>query len=102
MISYKELVPGKEYHVQTHDTHIYFKGMIFVDYQIVIEHAVTLDYAKINMNFQRTTRHIFFETDYYYDPEKIRENAQHAKENMERRSLDIILKRLINEEFQWL
>jgi hypothetical protein len=101
MICYRDLIPGKEYYIKTHDTHIYFKGMIFVDYQIVIEHAVTLDYAKINMNFQRTTRHVFFETDYYYDPEQIKDNAQQAREQMEYRSVDMILKKLVNEEFQW-
>jgi hypothetical protein len=101
MICYRDLIPGKEYYIKTHDTHIYFKGMIFVDYQIVIEHAVTLDYAKINMNFQRTTRHVFFETDYYYDPEQIKDNAQQAREQMEYRSVDMILKKLVNEEIQW-
>jgi hypothetical protein len=54
------------------------------------------------MNFTRATyRHLFFEEDYYYDPEKIRDNAQQAREKMEQRSLNIILKRLVNEHFEW-
>jgi hypothetical protein len=39
--------------------------------------------------------------DEFYDAEKIRERAQSAIQSMEQRSLNIILKRLVNEEFQW-
>ena len=98
MISYRDLVPGKEYYIQTYDTHLYFKGMIFNDYQ----KAIDVDVININMNFTRGTyRHLFFEEDYYYDAEKIRENAILAKQSMEQRALDIILKRLVNEHFEW-
>ena len=70
MICYRHLIPGKEYYIQAYDTHICFKGMIFNDYQ----RAIDIDVININMNFTRETyRHIFFEEDYYYDPEKIRE-----------------------------
>jgi hypothetical protein len=37
----------------------------------------------------------------FYDIEEIRYNAKKAIESMEQRSLDLILKRLINEEFEW-
>jgi hypothetical protein len=98
MISYRDLVPGKEYYIQTYDTHLYFKGMIFNDYQ----RAIDIDVININMNFTRATcRHLFFEEDYYYDPEKIRENAILAKQSMEQRALDMILKRVVNENFEW-
>jgi hypothetical protein len=98
MISYTELIPGKEYYIQAYDTHIYFKGMIFNDYQ----RAIDIDNININMNFTRSNcRHLFYEEDYYYDPEKIRDNAQQAREKMEQRSLNIILKRLVNEHFEW-
>ena len=98
MISYRDLVPGKEYYIQTYDTHLYFKGMIFNDYQ----RAIDIDVININMNFTRSFyRHLFFEEDYYYDPEKIRENSQLAKQSMEQRALDMILKRLVNEHFEW-
>ena len=39
--------------------------------------------------------------DEFYDIEYIKENAQRAIRNMEQRTLNIILKRLVNEEFQW-
>jgi hypothetical protein len=39
--------------------------------------------------------------DIVYDLDKIKNVAKKAKENFEKRSLDKILKRLVNEEFQW-
>jgi len=101
MISYRDLIPGKEYYIQAYDTHLYFKGMIFNDYQTAID--MDPGYRKTtNMNFTRATcRHLFVEKDYYYDPEKIKDNSILAKQSMEQRALNIILKRLVNENFQW-
>ena len=39
--------------------------------------------------------------DIIYDLEEIRDNAKRARQQMEQRSLNIILKRLVNEEFRW-
>ena len=92
MISYTDLIPGKEYYIQTYDKLEYFKGMKFHDYQAHICSRPLYDY--VNMIFQRTTRfYVFDELDYYYDPEKIRDNAEQAREKMEQRSLDMILKK---------
>jgi hypothetical protein len=47
---------------------------------------------------------IFTKWDEYYDLKEMRtliENAKLARQNMEKRSLNIILKQLVNEEFQW-
>jgi hypothetical protein len=59
-------------------------------------------FRKYPTNMMRmTTYYSFYEEDYYYDPEKIKENAQQAREEMEQRALNIILKRLVNEHFEW-
>lgn len=101
MISYRQLVPGKEYYIQTYDTRIYFKRMIFEDYYTSISDPINF-HIDINMRFfRRTTYHTFFEKDYYYDPEQIRENSKRARDKMEQRALNMILKRVVNEEFQW-
>jgi hypothetical protein len=42
-----------------------------------------------------------FDFDIYYDIEEIRDNARKAIESFEHRSVNLILKRLINEEFEW-
>jgi hypothetical protein len=40
-------------------------------------------------------------TDKYYYIEEFRDNARKAKQQMEQRALNIILKKLVNEDFQW-
>lgn len=37
----------------------------------------------------------------YYDLEEIKEKSKKARQQMEQRSLNMILKRVVNEEFQW-
>lgn len=50
----------------------------------------------------RKTEFSFFSKHFdFYDLEEIRDNAKKAKENMEKRALNIILKRLVNENFEW-
>lgn len=39
--------------------------------------------------------------DKFYDVEEIKENAQKAKQKMEKRALNMILKRIVNENFEW-
>lgn len=43
-----------------------------------------------------------YKEDIYYDWDEIRDNARKAREAFEQRALNQILKRLVNEEFQWL
>jgi hypothetical protein len=43
----------------------------------------------------------FSPTDKFYDLEEIIENGKKARQAMEQRALDIILKRLVNETFEW-
>ena len=46
---------------------------------------------------------MFFRKDVYtfHDIEQVKENGKRAIQRMEKRSLDIILKRLVNEHFEW-
>ena len=44
---------------------------------------------------------VFYSNCAFYDLEEIIEKGKKARQNMEQRSLDIILKRLVNEDFQW-
>ena len=44
---------------------------------------------------------VFTPTDIVYDLEEIRKNGTHAREAMEQRALNIVLKRLVNENFEW-
>ena len=42
-----------------------------------------------------------YKNDIYYDWDKIRDDARKARCAFEQRALNQILKRLVNEEFQW-
>jgi len=48
---------------------------------------------------------LFNKTDKFYDAtqyiNKIKENSRKSRQNMEARALDKILKRVVNEHFQW-
>jgi hypothetical protein len=43
----------------------------------------------------------FSSTDTFYDLEEIREKSQSAKQAMEKRALNTILKKIVNENFEW-
>jgi hypothetical protein len=114
-LKWNELTTGREYIIshneKIHDKTIY-KG-IFIErhesrgsriipiekrgyggpYEIVITW-----YSLFSINGDEK---YFFESDIYYDVVKIKQNATKARENMETRALNKILKNLINEEFQW-
>jgi hypothetical protein len=49
----------------------------------------TVQFVSINKN------------DIVYDLDKIKQDSKKAKETFEQRSLNIILKRLVNEHFEW-
>lgn len=59
---------------------------------------VTVWYSIFSINGANTC---FFESDTYYDVEVIKKNAIQARKNMEQRALNKILKRIVNEEFEW-
>ena len=43
----------------------------------------------------------FMHHDIFYDVEDIREKGRKARETMEQRALDNILKKIVNENFEW-
>ena len=44
---------------------------------------------------------VFGPNDIVYDLDQIRENGKQARQDMEQRALNIVLKRLVNEHFEW-
>ena len=114
-LRWHELSTGREY-IISHDKKIhnktFYKG-IFIERReirgsrlIPIEKRgygpkyenVTMWYSLFSVNGGNTC---FFESDTYYDVANIKKNANQARKNMEERALSKILKRLVNEEFQW-
>ena len=43
----------------------------------------------------------FMHRDHFYDLEEIKEKSRMAKQAMEKRALDKILKNIVNENFEW-
>jgi hypothetical protein len=78
-------------------------NLIFVDcVQIVdVDTNSDLSYGLMNLDHWKN-RADFRKTDIFHDVEKVKENSKYAIQNMESRSLDMILKRLVNEHFEWL
>ena len=86
-----------------------YKGTYFTQSQrTFIFPYIILTHVTVIMNGQKykISDVLFDRQDIFYDGvtymNKIKDNARKAKEQMETRALDRILKRLINEEFQWM
>ena len=109
----------KEYIIITYDTHKIFRGRLddWDDREDILE-EMYYTYSKIpgrkykhchymyNHYFTCNKKYKFTEFDYYYDVKdficEIKRRAENARQQMEQRSLNMILKRIVNEEFQWL
>ena len=115
LTSYKELVEGKQYIIHRPDIKICWKGIFRGQYQRYFEEYPNLifvecvgkrnksyipDYAMMNIG-QYKNRVDFHKTDIFHDVEKVKENRKKAIQNMESRALNLVLKRLVNEHFEW-
>ena len=102
MKSCYELIPDRRYFVQQiKNNHVELIEGIFVK---LVSHSPT---TALMRNMKRKSlpnvSHFGFCYDYavYHDIEEIRDNARKARESFEHRTVNLILKRLINEEFEW-
>ena len=116
-VSYQELVVGKKYIIiqPGYDKYKYFwKGIFRGEYQRYFENGPNLTFVNCIRTFNSilTTegmfsldyyinRADFHKTDIFYDIEKVKDNRKKAIQNMEKRALDLILKKLVNEHFEW-
>ena len=109
----------KEYFIITFDTNKIFRGRFdnWDDREDILE-EMYYTYSKIPGRKYKhcdywyhhyftcnNKKYKFTDFDYYYDVKEfkceIKRMAEYARQQMEQRSLNIILKRLVNEEFQW-
>ena len=69
----------------------------------VIIHYKSRFYSKYRLRSNRyNQRHVAMGIEYpYHDVEQIIQNGKKARQQMEQRSLNMVLKRLLNEEFEW-
>jgi hypothetical protein len=107
----KKMIIGKVYAVESKTrlcigTYI---GRVFDDEEdYILKDVVQKNKSKNNLvsYFMRKPRKIkpnavFSPNDIVYDLEEIRENGKKARQQMEQRALDKILKRIVNENFEW-
>jgi hypothetical protein len=88
-ISPYRLKKGKQYIIIDEDTRRKYKGIFIVMTCLMV---VMKDGDK---QLQ------FMYDDYFYDVEDIREKGRKARETMEQRALDKLLKKIVNENFEW-
>ena len=74
------------------------------DKMYLLGHVKNVSVTKNTLEYEKLKHTEFFynnDSFTFYDLEEIIEKGKKARQTMEQRSLDIILKRLVNEEFKW-
>jgi len=108
---------GREYIIVTYDTNEIFRGTfdtwdgiddIDEKYYTTYYHMPNREYCNSFSNYYFTCnnkKYMFNDCDYYYEVYlficQVKRNAENAREQMEERALDKILKKVVNEEFKW-
>ena len=98
-IKFWNLDPGREYFIQRYSQR-YKSKLIFSSlhgprhfHDFGSSESVWFIRRGFNIEFDRD--------DTFYDAAEIEEKAQKSRQQMEKRALDMILKRVINETFEW-
>ena len=100
-MNYNELIPDRTYILKRQkDNKIDIVEGIFVS--VVPDASSVLMRSMTKRSLPGIYYYGFCYTDdIYYDWDKIRDDARKARNAFEKRALNQILKRLVNEEFQW-
>lgn len=108
------LIPKKKYamilkdilYIGTYSGRVDYEGENYSEYFFidVTKQHMSRYFSKYNLRNKAIKQKypLGFEIDTkFYDLEEIRENGKKAIQAMEQRSLNIILKRIVNENFEW-
>jgi hypothetical protein len=105
MKQYYELIPDRRYIVERKTTKIKKEKEILegIFVQLVSHRPTAVLMRCMRRKSLPNVAHFGFcyDSDIFYDIEEIRNNGRKAIQSFEQRSLNLILKRLINEEFEW-
>ena len=105
MKQYYELIPDRRYIVERKTTQIKKEKEILegIFVQLVSHRPTAVLMRCMRRKSLQNVAHFGFcyDSDIFYDIEEIRNNGRKAIQSFEQRSLKLILKRLINEEFEW-
>lgn len=104
---YSDLMYGKKYYIyqpsSKYLSHAFYKGT-FVDHANLPTRCNTRSVGLFeDVYFLKPLEYVgdlnFGKTELYYDYDKIKDNSIKAQQKMEKRALDIVLKRILNEDF---
>jgi len=104
---YEQLIPGKVYYIYqpntTHFKHYYYRGMFvkkikFGNFEYLLSYFTNVSSLK---PLEYLGDGNFGKTEIYYEVDKIKENSKKARQQMEKRAIDIVLKSILNEDFIW-
>lgn len=86
----------------------FYKGIFrghYVKDKVIFNNVIektTLHGNSIYISIKQNDVMLFYKDVYtFHDIKKVKENGKNARHAMEQRALDIVLKRLVNEHFQW-
>jgi len=100
-IKFWNLEPGREYFIQRNNEIYKSKSKLIFSslhgpsnfHDFGSSEYVWFIHRGFNIEFDRE--------DTFYDAEEIRDNAQKARQQMEHRALNKVLKQIVNETFEW-
>ena len=102
---YEDLIPGKIYYIYQpstqHLTHDFYRGTFVKKFKFDnFDYLLSLFEDVFALKpLEYIGEGNFGKTEVYYELEKIKENSINAKEQMEKRTLYMILKSILNEDF---
>ena len=104
-VSYKDLVKDKQYIIYESGDNVFWKGTFReeIEQHRDIKLLIFVDCIQTGIDLYpcRVWIRSFSIMNTFHDVEKIKENRKKAIQNMENRALDMILKKLVNEHFEW-
>jgi hypothetical protein len=101
MKSFYELIPDRRYIIERKTTKIEILEGVFVELLVCNPSAVLMRCMRRKSMPNVLHFGFCYDSDIFYDIEEIKDKARKAIQSFEQRSLNLILKRLINEEFEW-
>lgn len=82
-----------------------YRGNYYFNTDYIFVDVIEIKSEPVNSGYVSVKRKdlMLFRKDIYtvHDIEKVKENGKQAIKNMEKRALDLVLKRLVNEHFEW-
>ena len=104
---YDQLIPGKLYYIYQPCTkylcHSFYRGKFVGKIEIGNSEFLVAVFKHVSglKPFEYLGEGNFGKREIYYEVNKIKENATKARQKMEKRAVDMILKSILNEDFIW-